>query len=780
MFVLLVVVLFAGCRCREKPQAEQPPVTGPVEVKVGSLRVKLDGATLQPRALEATFSEPKVTVKPDAVPLDAKKDPAFRHFAQLMNTKGASELLARQGLVVDANRAYDEFFELYEMNRYRPLLISSEEGTEAEDFVIKRHFLSAVPSVVTPDVVLHNLHLFFDFSVATAEMQQFSPMLRAILDASLRETKAQHAALQGTPWAAAAEDNLVFLELGRVLLASADVELPDAANDNGTAGVDTAQELADQLAGLRASVDQRLDATLPDTVKARVKVELGRVLDAKETLAPTLFAPPESFKETYSQYVPRGHYVKTRALTSYFLAMLWLSRSLMQFSSAPAVRSAVLLTLATSKPETAAKWKRVHEAISFLVGPADDLTFADVAPVIARVAQAGPLTDDAVFQQLMKELATLRPPQVQSVRTEQEHGPSLDSQRALHFFSQRAVIDAVVIQGLVDPQLPGKNTLSTLEVPAVFGAPVAKAALVKDDFAAKFPAYAARTAALSKQVRSELSARKGRELTAGWLYSIEPLLEGKASNGPKFMQTDAYGTLRLSTWMASYAELKHDTVLYAKQGLAEMGGPGFEDTEEAIDDRGYVVPELAVYARAGAVLKQLREGLTARALFPASLGESWGRFEALTTQLEAISKKELEGAALSEEDYHLIKFIGGDLEHFWEETLLIRPENFDRWMLMNDNNTRIIADVFTGPSGITHVASGWVHPVYVAFPRDGKIAIGRGAVLSFYEVTSTERLSDQRWREKVREERPPLPEWTRPVFVQDPSAELIRDDGLDR
>jgi hypothetical protein len=263
------------------------------------------------------------------------------------------------------------------------------------------------------------------------------------------------------------------------------------------------------------------------------------------------------------------------------------------------------------------------------------------------------------------------------------------------------------------------------------------------------------------------------------MYGLQPLLDPEPSGVPGFMTTRAWDTLRLDTWLASYAELKHDTVLYAKQGLAEMGGPGFEDTEVSIDDRGYVIPEVALYARARVVLANLREGLTQKKLFPETVKASYGRFEALVTKLEAISRKELANEPLSADEYHLIKFIGGDLEHFWEETLVTGKEpGRDRWMILDENNSRLVADIFTGPGGVQHVASGWVHPVYVVFPRDGKPAIGRGGVLSFYELTAKERLSDPKWRAMLRDQRPPMPEWTKAVFASDPKAEVKRYDEM--
>lgn len=782
----LVLVSMLGCsRCQpaaEKAPAATSPVSasppGPVvdvSVKLGTLDYVI------PSRLEATpFSLEKPALKapkvvPDEVPLTPKSDPAWKYFTQLFVAPGTAETLASQGVAVDANAYADEFFQLYEQNRYRPLLISSSnEENEAGNF--QRTFLAAVPSVVTPDVVLHNLHLFFDFALARAEEQTLSKQSTTLVAGLLTETKRQAEGLAGTPWADAAQDNLVLLEVARLLFGAVALELPAPDDpDMGSVGIDSGEQAAAFTALMQARLPERVDATLPAEVQEKVRLELARILAAKELVPLSIFAPPPDFKEDYTQYTPRGHYVKTTGLQAYFRAVMWLSRATMAFSSPQAVRSAELLTLAVSQKDSLVRWRRVFDAVTFLVGPPDDVTVADVLPVLAAAAKKGPLTSDEAFTAVQVGLAALRPPEVQGLRTEQDIGPSLDSQRGLHLFPQRAVIDAVLLQGLVDPQVPKKNRVSALEVPAVLGSPLART-LVSAAKLDAFPGYAAQREKLERALTPRLVERSTADFAAGWLAALGPLLRPADAAGPRFMRTDGFSRLALSTYLASYAELKHDTVLYAKQAAAEMGGPGYEDTEETIDRRGYVIPEVELYARAAALLRGLRKGLAERALFPAGLDTSWARFETLTSRLEAISRKELAQEPLSEDDYHLIEFIGGDLEHFWEETLLVRTTS-DRMMLLEENNTRIIADIFTGPGGITHVASGWVHPVYVAFPRDGKMAIGRGAVFSFYEVQSSERLSDQAWRAKLREkDRPALPAWTRPVFAFDPTKELVSVD----
>lgn len=789
--LVLAVSVVAGCsRCNKPPpvadagvpsvRAEQGGADGGTatakraRVTLGRLTAEVPMGLSRASFAAKAFSDVPPTIVPSGLDAGAATAPGWKYLPQLLDAKAALAVLEKEGVAVDGNRAYDEFFQLYEQNRYRPLLISSEEVDGEEGFVIKRRFLTSFPSVVTPDVVLHHLHLFFDHALAQVEATRLSPALQELVGGLLTETLAQRAALAGSKWEAAVDDNIVFLSVAHVLLGSAALP-PDApAEGGGSVGVDTGELVRSFTEKTRAAVPTLLPKDLPAPLVARVTAEVSRVLDAKEAVKPDVYDYPGDFKEDYSQYTVRGHYVKRTPLHGYFRAMMWLSRVLFSFDSERGVRGSVLLALAISKEPLLSRWQAADEAIGFLVGPADDTSFGDVLRLVAATPD---LDDDAAFTALRAKLSALPKPQVQSIVTKTAKGPSLEAQGAFHFFSQRAVVDAVIFQSLVEPQVPLKTFVRALEVPAVLGSPLA-AQLLEPEHLERYEGYSAARGALAATMPKVLAARAPSEAVAGWMYSMQPLLEPVPAGLPPFMASRAYQTLRLSSYLASYAELKHDTVLYAKQGLAEMGGPGFEDTEEALDDRGYVVPEVALYARAGVVLATLRAGLTGRRLFPAALDQPFARFEALVAKLEAISRKELAGQPLSSEDYHLIKFIGGDLEHFWEETLITGKDR-DRWLLIDENNVRLIADVFTGPDGVQHVASGWVHPVYVVFPRDGKPAVGRGGVLSFYEVTAKERLSDPAWRAKlVAEPRPSLSPWTKPVFVVDDKAPLHRFDSM--
>jgi hypothetical protein len=92
-----------------------------------------------------------------------------------------------------------------------------------------------------------------------------------------------------------------------------------------------------------------------------------------------------------------------------------------------------------------------------------------------------------------------------------------------------------------------------------------------------------------------------------WLYTLDALIGEKGEGYPSFMHSKAWLHKELNTFLSSWTELKHDTILYAKQIYAEMGGG-----MAGVDDRGYVEPNPKLYARLAALVNMTREGLSTR------------------------------------------------------------------------------------------------------------------------------------------------------------------------
>jgi hypothetical protein len=249
----------------------------------------------------------------------------------------------------------------------------------------------------------------------------------------------------------------------------------------------------------------------------------------------------------------------------------------------------------------------------------------------------------------------------------------------------------------------------------------------------------------------------------GWIYSLLPLLEEKGEGYPLFMQGVAWMRAQLNTFLASWTELKHDTILYAKQVYAELGAAF---PEEKPDDRGYVEPNPYVYARLAGLLRMTIDGLGARGLLSSENKTNLELMEELALDLKTISEKELNGEDLTEEENELIRTYGGQIEHFWIEVNKedYEAEGKDPGTWLRENPAAIVADVATDPNGnVLEEGTGRINKIYVAVPVDGELRIAVGGVYSYYEFPwpLSDRLTDGAWRDLLDSpEAPEPPEWT--------------------
>lgn len=209
------------------------------------------------------------------------------------------------------------------------------------------------------------------------------------------------------------------------------------------------------------------------------------------------------------------------------------------------------------------------------------------------------------------------------------------------------------------------------------------------------------------------------------------------------------GEKDLETFAGSFTELKHDTVLYAKQVMAEMGGGGVEE----IDDRGYVEPEPEVYRRFMLLAQQTAEGLERFGLIDSGDVENLGILEELARRLLAISNKELQNETLTDEEYDLIREYGGTLEHFWIEAVKDRTD--EEYVDPREFPASLVTDIATDPNGrVLQVATGRPAEILVIVPVDGQLRIASGMVYDFYQFEQPigERLTDTEWRQMIGQE----------------------------
>ena len=210
------------------------------------------------------------------------------------------------------------------------------------------------------------------------------------------------------------------------------------------------------------------------------------------------------------------------------------------------------------------------------------------------------------------------------------------------------------------------------------------------------------------------------------------------------MQSEAWAKKDLATMLGSWAELKHDTALYAKQVYAEMGGGGIEP----VDDRGYVEAEPAVFGKLSALCTATANGLDALGLLSDTQAADLAKMAELNRQLMTIAEKELRGELPTDEEFELIRSFGGQIEHFWTEAVADEAAGIYTPMQMP---AALVADVATDPNGsVLQVGTG-IQTIYVVVEVDGSPRLASGTVFGFYQFAQPmdERLTDEEWQAQL-------------------------------
>ncbi len=621
-----------------------------------------------------------------------------------------SKLIENNFAVVKDGRS--EFFDVYESNRY-----------------------VMFPSFVTVDSLMHTYHLYFAYLMEQTEKSFLTDRVKNLGQQMTDESVSQFAELEGSDWANAALRNMEFFYIAELLQDNAASKVPNSAE---------------------------FDAV--------VRSEYDKIM-AAEGIDDCAIS---GVMEDYSQYKPRGYYEGNEELEKYFRTMMWYGRSAFAFDNEDMVKSAILMNLAIAKnPDD---WNAVYETTSFFAGSSDDPGYDQVISVIesayGKIPEVKDLTGNTeAFDDCVKKLQALDPPKVNSIPVMEGDDPVIPSYR---FMGQRFTIDAAIMQRLVYSAVEENGSgerrylPDTLDVAAALGSDVALG-ILEQQGDTQYKNYTENLYFAKEHFNNSDPSLWNASLYSGWLNILRPLFEQKGEGYPSYMQNEEWTTKNLETFAGSYAELKHDTILYAKQVMAEMGGGDME----VLDDRGYVDPQPVVYSRFIALSEKTRKGLEEKGMLADSQKEDLEKLSEIAKRLLEISEKELTNAEITEDDYEFIRCYGGYLEHFWLEANKDRCEDL---AYSYQAPSPIVADIATDPNGtVLEVGTGGVDEVYVVFPIDGKLHIGRGSCYSFYqfEVPISERMTDTEWRNRLAggyldddwnwveaEDAPQQPEWT--------------------
>ncbi len=675
----------------------------------------------------ATYREYEVNAHPQIKPYQVKADLSnVENQGRFLFSPEAQTMLTKNGFAV-LPQMHQEFFMLYEFNRY-----------------------DGIPNLITTDAMLHNYHLFFQHLLKNAEENQLRAELQNLNQGMLQASQEQYKALKNSPWENAARRNVAFFAVGSRLLDPA--------------------------------------VKIPQEVKDVVEAELQLIRNHNQTTVSPLMAMGsnpdalESLKEDYTQYIPRGHYTRNDNLKSYFQNSMWYGRMSFRLKNEDETRSAFLMTLAVKDSPKFESWQKIYQTTSFFVGESDDPGCIAYSKLLEEVY--GPdnslntlINDNDKWQQLLSAAKKLEGPKINSIPIfDANIQPDREQEvKGFRFMGQRYTIDADIFQRLIYREV-GENQQGErrllpkgLDIPAAMGSKEAYR-ILEAEGQTQFQNYPQNMTLLQEHIAGLDASVWHHNLYWSWMKALKPLTVEKPQGYPSFMLNQAWARKSLNTFLGSWTELKHDTILYAKQVYAEMGG-GYDDK---IDDRGYVEPDLHCYANLASLAAMTREGLEAKGLITERDAQSLQLMETLALNLKTISEKELQNQALTEEEYELIRSFGGQLEHFWMETL--QDQEGGRSKLLNDNPAMLVADVATAPPDLVlEEGNGYVHSIYAVVPLDGKLRIVKGGVYSHYEFPwpAADRLTDEKWRQMLdNKEAPPASEWTR-AFAVDGSCRIV-------
>ena len=680
----------------------------------------------------AVFDEPKVELAL-APPSEAAASDLSNVQIDFVLSQEQLDYLSSNGFVVSPG-GDKEFFTTYERARY-----------------------DNQPIFITSDSLLHIYHLLFDKVLRTAEVKQFIPLLSGLNQALLAQTDAQYQELKGGPWEDAALRTVAFIGVGSKLL-DPSIEIPAYA-------------------------------------EALVQAELAQIESAGGTLPSPIFPGLEN-GEDYTQYIPRGHYTISDELKRYFKSMMWYGRMTFRLRALDTevgkaeTRSAILLVNALLNAQVNGRpameaWLDLYSPTAFFVGRSDDLTAQQYRDVMQQVYGQAPavasLVDETKLEQFISLADQLPAPRILGlviVDTDDE----TKATKGLRFMGQRFVPDAYIFRQLIYRNVGTRDNRrglpKGLDLLAAMGSE--RAYQILDQMGeTKYENYISQMEKM-RQWLSSLTVKDWTEtLYNTWLYTFYPLLEVPVEGYPDFMRSPAWLDKQLNTSLGSWTELKHDTILYAKQAYAELGGG--PPPPPPLPPKGYVEPVPQFYARLGALTALTKDGLEERGLLAPEDVDNLNRLQELAGALQIMAEKELRGEPLTDDEYERIRYYGGELEHLTmaaADTPDAEDPNAPKYM-DEEPQVALVADVATDPGAVDGAevleeAVGRVNLIYTIVPiveADGStyLQVAKGGVFSQYEFPwpASDRLTDEQWRQILEDgQAPPYADWMNSFLVE--------------
>jgi len=517
----------------------------------------------------------------------------------------------------------------------------------------------------------------------------------------------------------------------------------------------------------------------------------------------------------WSQFKPRGHYVLDPitgiSLEGYFRAMMWLGRIQLYLMKPNTYtvgcddqtfkdiqRQAIdsfLIDELLDIAGTSTIYEKIESTLKFFIGESDNVTLdhLDYLKEAISLNNASELLDSlkmVEFQDTLEQQSFA----YQLILSEILYSP-LDSAgisglSSFLLFGQRFVIDSYVTGSVVFDKISyyGEKICrlypSTLDVLFSLGNNAAIQLLI-DELNAFH--YSTNLAALRYLIDHYDTEFWESSLYNYWLNSIRILNPPEdRTNLPEFMKTAAFWQEKLNTQLASWTQLRHDNLLYAKQSYT--GGTLCSYPYSFVEPFPEIYNNISTYCQEA---YSFFNNLDISDEYKYSILDYYTYFKQTSDTLNFISQKELNGEALnSQEALFLKKMIYstpasyGDTLDGWYPKLFYRDYEYASHEGLMESD-HLAADIHTTPTdcfggnlgAISHVGTGNINlGVFITPNHLGELTAFVGPVNSYYEYRTMNflRLTDDEWASTYLQSAS-RPEWVN-IYLADSTGES-RGDG---
>jgi hypothetical protein len=706
---------------------------------------------------------------------------------QLLEMNNAGTFSAKIKSTVEDALFFDSVSIKYELTEFEKELIK-QNGFMVSERLSKSSFGEALadiyhkdlPVYISADAILHAFHISYDRILKDVETQALIANLTSLLNQ-------MHT---GLPQLAASYSVKPEME---IMLKDVDVYL----------------SVAEKL------LTENTISLYPEN-EYRINHLFEKASDAQGMGYDTLFADACVIVD-WSQFKPRGHYTDQYKpeLARYFKTMMWLGR--IEFYLIPPdafadgclaqdfndvkrqVIDAFLITKLMDITSTWDLYNEIEEVLKFFVGEQDNVAPANMA----YLQQAIQLQDPEELLDSLKVVEFTDSLKQQSFAYQKilsqilynegvNIADSIVPASSFMLFGQRFVIDSYVTGSVVYDRVRYNDQIicrlfpSALDPMFALGNDAAAQLLVSelDQYH-----YSSNLAALRYLIDAYDEEFWSSTIYTSWLNMIRKLNPPKERGTyPEFMQTAAYWQSKLNTQLASWAQLRHDNLLYAKQSYTG----GFTCSYPY----AYVEPFPELYRS----IKEFAEGAVGKFNnMPLSntnlrdiIQDYYGSVVPVMDTLTIISEKLLSGLQLTEKEDKFLKCLmirdinmcGAPPYYGWYADLFYMDNLYDQKGLLEKDH--ITADIHTTPTDCGGITMGWVTHVgtgnvnlgiyVITIPSGEKVAFA-GPSLSYYEYVTENfvRLTDDEWADEKLQSAA-RPEWVNTYLANSEGG--TRGEGL--